>query len=210
MFLPDREELQDWLKGKVWVLALAGIAGTWGIRTFLQRPVHPPPGMIAPDEPLQGPPTRTAAWTFRDHTFTALASFDITARVLSRERYRFDRAAELSPIDLALGWGPMSDSAVLDHVHIRQDGRWYYWSAAPLPLPAGEISSHSANMHMIPARPSVRDTLFGAREGQVVHLQGQLIEAEGKDRWKWRSSLTRTDTGDGACEVIWVESASIR
>jgi hypothetical protein len=51
-------------------------------------------------------------------TLTSLASFDIRARVLARERYRFDRAADLSPIDLALGWGRMSESAVLDQLKI--------------------------------------------------------------------------------------------
>jgi hypothetical protein len=32
-----------------------------------------------------------------------------------------------------------------------------------------------------------------------------LVEADGRDGWKWRSSLTRDDTGDGACELMWVE-----
>ena len=35
------------------------------------------------------------------------------ARVLGTERYRFDRASELSLVDLALGWGPMSDTRAL-------------------------------------------------------------------------------------------------
>ena len=25
------------------------------------------------------------------------------------------------------------------------------------------------------------------------------------DGWRWRSSLTREDTGAGACELVWVE-----
>jgi hypothetical protein len=28
--------------------------------------------------------------------------------------------------------------------------------------------------------------------------------------WRWVSSLSREDTGAGACELIWVESLSVR
>jgi len=208
--VPDTDELLDWLREKAWTLLAVAALGSLGLYSLATRPLHPPSGVLAPDEPIQGPPTNPEPWIFRDHRLVSLASFDIKARVLSRERYRFDRAAELSPIDLALGWGRMSDSAVLDQIKIRQDGRWYYWSTPRFPIPADEISSHSANMHMIPGDAHVRDQLLDVREGQVIRLQGQLVQAEGRDHWKWRSSLSRTDTGDGACEVIWVESVDAR
>jgi hypothetical protein len=41
-----------------------------------------------------------------------------------------------------------------------------------------------------------------------VIVRGYLVEARGADGWRWRSSLTREDTGAGACELIWVESVS--
>jgi hypothetical protein len=204
--LPDWDELLEWLKARWWVLFTVLALSAWGLNAWMTGPLHPPPGVLAPEEPIQGPPLSTEPWTYRDHRLISLATFDLHARVLSRERYRFDRAAELSPLDLAMGWGRMSDSAVLDQINIRQDGRWYYWSTAHFPIPAEEIISHSANMHMIPADAWVKRQLLALRVGQVVHLQGQLIQAEGRDQWKWRSSLSRTDTGDGACEVIWVET----
>ena len=206
MLLPDREELLAWLKDKFWLLLAATVLSAGGIQAWLTRPLHPPPGVLAPEEPLQGPPASPDAWTHLDHRFTSLASFELHARVLARERYRFDRAAELSPVDLALGWGRMSDSSVLARIEIRQQDRWYYWSSPELPIPEAEITSHSANMHMIPATPVVRDRLLDVRVGQVIRLRGQLVRAEGLDRWTWTSSLSRQDTGAGACEVIWVES----
>jgi hypothetical protein len=45
--------------------------------------------------------------------------------------------------------------------------------------------------------------------GQIVHLEGDLVRADGKDGWHWVSSLSRTDTGDGSCEVVWVEHAEV-
>jgi hypothetical protein len=186
------------------------IVSAGGLHAWMTGPLHPPPGVIAPEEPVQGPSTSTESWSYREHQLFSLATFEIRARVLAKDRYRFDRAAELSPVDLAMGWGRMSDSAVLDHIKVWQDGRWYYWSTPSFPIPAEEIISHSANMHMIPATSLVRRQLLRVRVGQVVHLRGQLVRAEGLDRWKWTSSLSRTDSGDGACEVIWVESVEPR
>jgi hypothetical protein len=46
------------------------------------------------------------------YRLSLLASFDIRARVIASERYWFDRGSALSPVDLVLGWGAMSDSTV--------------------------------------------------------------------------------------------------
>ncbi|MDR3685068.1 MAG: hypothetical protein P4L11_15170, partial [Geothrix sp.] len=73
---------------------------------------------------------------------------------------------------------------------------------------ASEVVSHSANMHLIPSSESVARRLLSVKPGQLVELRGQLIRADGKDGWRWVSSLSRTDTGDGSCEVVWVEWAS--
>jgi hypothetical protein len=40
-------------------------------------------------------------------------------------------------------------------------------------------------------------------------LAGELVEATGPQIGTWRSSLSRTDTGNGACELMWVRDASI-
>lgn len=199
----------DRLRERRGPLALVVLLGGSGLWWWSGRPVSHPPGVLAPEDPLQGPPDRLDPWSFHGHTLRALASFELRARVLSAERYRLDRAAELSPVDLALGWGPMSDSAVLEAISIRQADRWYFWQSGNLPIPAGEVTSHSANMHMIPATEAVARRLKAVREGQLVELKGQLVRVDGPGGWHWVSSLTRTDTGDGSCEVIWVESARV-
>jgi hypothetical protein len=135
-----------------------------------------------------------------------LAGFDITARVLAREDYRFDRGAALSPVDFALGWERMADPAIYERLNIRQSGRWYHysWGSDGPPIPADEIMRSSANMHMIPGSPAVETALARVEQGQWVRLRGWLVEAHGSDGYTWRSSLTRGDSGDGACEVVLV------
>jgi hypothetical protein len=198
----------DWLRERRGTLVALGLAGLVGFWWWEGRPVAQPAGVLAPLEPIQTEPETAVLWTFHEHRITPLARFEIRARVLSTERYRFDRAAELSPVDFALGWGPMSDTRILEAFTIQQRDRWYFWSSGNLPIPADQVISHSANMHMIPANGSVARRLLVVKTGQLVELRGQLIRADGKDGWHWVSSLSRTDTGDGSCEVIWVESVS--
>ena len=125
--------------------------------------------------------------------------------MLRREDYRSGREAELSPTDLALGWGRMRDEAVLSQLSISQGGRFYRyrWENAP-PLPPEEIVRSSANMHMIPADDTIAEALKSVREGERVRIDGWLVEAQAPDGWKWRSSTTRSDSGGGACEVVYV------
>lgn len=56
-------------------------------------------------------------------TIKPLARYEITARALSKECDRWDRGDNLAPVDLAVGWGPMADSDVLDKKKISQGNR---------------------------------------------------------------------------------------
>jgi hypothetical protein len=186
-----------------WLIPLALLVGWY---YWSERPVVHGPGVLAPAAPVQAKGELPEPWTHEGYRITALARFELTARVLGTERYRFGREAELSPVDLALGWGPMSDEKVLDRLQISQGGRWYRWRARELPIGRREITSNSANMHLVPAGREVRGACLDVREGEVVRIRGYLVRVDAPDGWHWVSSLSRTDDGHGACELIWVES----
>jgi hypothetical protein len=191
-----------------WIFIALLALGAWHFWTA--REVAQPAGILVAAAPAQlqigevRPRLSKAGYRI-----TALQRFSLAARVLGAERYRFDRGAELAPVDLALGWGPMSDTAVLEQIDISQSNRFYLWRVAQLPIPRHDIEANSANMHMIPADTIIEDTLKGVRVGQVVRISGYLVEVAGADGWRWRSSLTRDDTGNGACELVWVESLQV-
>ena len=86
-----------------------------------------------------------------------------------------------------------------------QSGRWYHyrWGAEGPPLPLAEIIRSSANMHLIPADENVARALARVSPGQTVRLQGWLVEAR-RDDFVWRSSMSRDDSGGGACELVYV------
>jgi hypothetical protein len=71
------------------------------------------------------------------------------------------------------------------------------------------VISHSANTHVIPADAVVRRELARLRVGQVVHLTGMLVDGVRDDGAWVHTSLTRTDTGPGACEIMLVEDVEV-
>ena len=189
---------------------LAVIVLAWLAYSHLHAPITHPPGVLVAEDPAQ------TAVLPDDKPFTSgqfqlqpLAHFELHARVLARKTYRYDRQSALVPVDLAVGWGPMSDHAVLDRLTISQSMRffWYEWTGTP-PIPPDQIVSHATNLHLIPASPAIESCSKALRPGELIHLRGLLLEATGPEIATWRSSLSRTDTGNGACELVWVEELS--
>jgi hypothetical protein len=64
-------------------------------------------------------------------------------------------------------------------------------------------------VHLIPATEQIASLCKSLRTGSLVHLGGELVEATGPDIGTWRSSLSRTDTGNGACELMWVKEVTV-
>jgi hypothetical protein len=193
-----------WLR-TAFIVALAA-AGVWqGYNRWQLRPVHPADGPIAPDDPLQADADGASP--------TALGRWRLTPRAL-RHHGTNPRARGLSlrsafrliPEDLALGWGPMSDNKVIRAFDISQSVRFYSWMPKQaLPIPRQAVIEHSANTHVIPADAGVARQLERVRIGQVVHLRGYLVNAVRDDGVYITTSMTRSDSGPGSCEVLLVE-----
>ncbi|MGO9623891.1 MAG: hypothetical protein ACLP2Q_05490 [Steroidobacteraceae bacterium] len=172
--------------------------------------MHPRDGILVDADPQQdnyGPsiPVTMGRWML-----TPRAHYEVTARILARERYYIDGLSDLVPEDLALGWGPMSDNRILRTIDISQSGRFYFWRThADTPIPFATIIDHSANTHVIPADGAVRRELLGLRRGQLVSLSGDLVDGT-RDDGRWiKTSLVRDDTGPGACEVLLVRKVAV-
>ncbi len=144
-----------------------------------------------------------------DYYVTPIAEFQVAARVLAAKHYSIDREADLSPVDLALGWGPMAKDSVLNALDIKQRNRFYFWRTESFPIPRKEIETNSANMHFIPSTKAVGDKLKQVDKDDKIKFKGYLVRIEATDGWRWTSSTTRSDTGGGACEVILVDDISL-
>lgn len=172
---------------------------------YLHEPAATWKGIPAARDPVQSTGNLPAPFVHDAYTITPLAGYRITAVVLARERYRLDPGAKLSPVDLALGWGPMSVASIINELSFSQSGRWYeYGYRNEPPLDPGAIATHSANTHCLPATADIAGKLLAIKRHELVTLEGYLVEVAGADGYKWRSSLARDDTRGGSCEVFWI------
>lgn len=186
-----------------------------------------PDGVLVADPPAQTA-TQATPFQYKGLTITPLADFAITARVVSTRSYLFDAQAvlqsvvqngrdllavvqdgeALSPLDLGLSWGQMSDNRFVQQVDFAQAGRFLSWRPKPpavaLPFENHEFNRMVANMHMIPANHWVREVLMASKRDHIVSFKGYLVRISNPQGFYWSSSLSRDDTGDGACEVVWV------
>lgn len=107
----------------------------------------------------------------------------------------------------------MSHNSVISRLSVSQRNRFYYyrWSNNP-PIPSNEIITSIANVHIIPANSEIEKQVKSAKQGQIISLKGYLVhykEGDSRNWWDWKSSMTRSDTGDGACEVFFVEKVRL-
>jgi hypothetical protein len=164
-----------------------------------------PPGILVAEEPTQVAIAPASLGAVGGYELTAVALYEITARILHTKRYRAGVGSRLVPFDVAVGWGPMSDQSVLDQLDISQSNRFFFysWEGAP-PIDSGVLIAHASNMHLIASCESVAGGIRALKSGEVMMMRGYLVNAAGPKGAQWNTSLSRTDSGNGACELFYV------
>ena len=147
---------------------------------------------------------------------TPRATYRITGYAVETSRHLLDEWDYVLPMDLALVWGPVADPDVLRRMKFHLSGRYVsWWHDGGGPMHRQEVlASHVANNHLVPASDDVAKELSRIRVGDLVTLRGKLVDVEIRDRagkvvHRSRTSLSRDDTGSGACEQLWVEAVDV-
>ena len=192
------------------LLAVLAIAWVFIYDPFGQT-VRLKPGMLAPEQPTQvNLPPGVGAFEYRGYTVLPMAAFYIKAKVLSKENYSYDLAAEVSPIDLALGWGPMSDQRIIDQFSFWQRGRGAYMDTSTYPLSMQEMIRSYSNIHLIPSTEHLKTRIDNVRDGEIIEMTGMLVHVINPSTgFEWTTSLSREDTGEDGCEIMWVNEFKV-
>ncbi len=183
------------------------VLGLWFYEAM--RPIPQPPGILAPDPPqITSLATKPPTFVRNEYVFTALARLEAKARILSVERYGRDRESQAALLDVALGWGRLSDSVVLKNMDVAQTGRGVLSRSYDPALPDAEVEANILNLHLVASDPEVEKRVKQLRAGNIVRFRGYLVEAVAADGWRWKG-LPRAHSPALPGTLLWVEQLEL-
>lgn len=186
---------------------------------FLQLKTLPETGAILPvlsqdpiQEKIEHPKSFTHEYKETKYTIDPLYDYELWGLVVSH-----NDISEFSDIyhdedsfdtkDLCVIWGENLKNNDYQNIDFKS-GSWTCY----VHYPAGVSfsSSHLSNNHLITDSENIREKISDISRGDQIHMKGKLVNyGVSKNSWKRNTSTTRTDTGNTACEVIFVEEIKI-
>jgi len=167
------------------------------------------------NEPVQTPTTRQVfSFDYMDSTYHVkpVADYLLHGLVVSHNNIYFldpfHDSTSVDTKDVAVIWADNLRSNEFHKVKFWNTSSWVHWR-----YPSGVRFYHNqiANNHLITSSDSVRDLIGRVRVGDQIRIKGMLVDYQDiRNPSFWRkSSRTRLDTGDGACEVLFVQELKI-
>jgi hypothetical protein len=169
------------------------------------------------DEPLQTALTADARAPFektlKGHTYTVTPQFNyhISGMVVEMsdamgwKNITHKSAGDfLNTHDLCVIWGANAESLDLSQFEFTHGDWTCYVSTHDSAAWAKFKMDGLSNNHVLPATPEIEKELLNVRIGDQIVLDGQLVDYSIDNRPPRRTSTVRSDTGNGACEIIFV------
>ena len=146
-------------------------------------------------------------------SITPVAEYQISGVAVSKEFYSNDWESKISPMDLTIVWGKLAEPDFDRYITYSQRNRWYFYTyKSGSPFGNSFVISHSGNNHIIPANENIYEAIKTIKEKDKVVLVGFLVNLKGTYRGQkvtWNTSLSRTDTDNGSCELFYVTKVRI-
>jgi hypothetical protein len=173
-----------------------------------QEPVQDDVGVPAPFDVAQRGYTYTVRPVFGYEIWGMVASSHYAGSFLDIAHETWKDYLNIK--DLCLLWGKNLETEAFRRVKFwnRDFTCFYSWSD---PASGRDFSpSHISNNHLITADRAIRTYIKGVRRGDQVHIRGWLAAYGHKGSGVGRgTSTTRNDTGNGACETVYVTQFEI-
>lgn len=153
-----------------------------------------------------------------EYLFTPHASYELRGLVVSL--HHSDSWTDIShkddpaqTVDICVVWGPnIATNGYRMVTYSHGDWTCYYrWNTEYDPPFSGNFLS---NNHIIPTTPALAKLIKQIKVGDQIYLSGTLVDysilsPEGTAMFSRHTSLNRTDTGNGACEILYLTDAKI-
>lgn len=143
----------------------------------------------------------------KEFTLTPVAEYKVSALVAHAKRYTDD--VSIAPYDFALMWGDLASQEYEKYMSVSQSSRrWNYYVKGDAPWSPSYVNSHGANTHIIPSNDEIRIGASKARKNEQIYIEGFLVNlkySSGSRYYTIKTSTSRTDSGNGACEIVYVK-----
>lgn len=148
---------------------------------------------------------------------TGDAFYSVNAKVEGIMPYN-DSISPVAPYDLLLAWGEVAETGNDSKLSWEQTERRGQVSgslggASGPEFDADYVIGHVSNNHIIPANDLIRRAVASIQPGDTVRIEGRLVDLrmimDDSRIITVSTSKSRTDQGDGACEIILVEHIRI-
>lgn len=111
--------------------------------------------------------------------------------------------------DLCVVWGDNVATGAFRDMHYR-NSTWTCWISTDDALAAQRFAwDRLSNNHLLSHDPAIRKAIESAEIGDQIRLFGQLARYSHAGGFSRGTSVVRTDTGNGACETVYVERLEI-
>jgi len=112
--------------------------------------------------------------------------------------------------DLCVIWDPNVSSGVYKKVHFTSDSWTCWWSWQDNDTTKRFKFNAISNNHLLTDKNQLKTALLAAEIGDIVHVKGVLASYTNLENGAYRgTSITRKDTGNGACETVYVDEFNI-
>lgn len=111
--------------------------------------------------------------------------------------------------DLCVVWGENVATGAFRDMHYK-NSTWTCWISGKDRESAGRfVWNQLSNNHVLVHDEYLHDAVKSAEIGDQIHLRGKLASYSHDGGFRRGTSTTRDDTGNGACETIYVEDFEI-
>ncbi|HET6629575.1 MAG TPA: hypothetical protein VFG91_07350 [Woeseiaceae bacterium] len=168
-------------------------------------------------EPIQSPTARpvfSARWGGVEYRVEPQFAYDLYGMVVSYRQHddssRMHRRANdhLNMADLCVVWGDNAQNDYLPELEFWNGVFTCNVKTSDSQAWASFNLDEMSNNHLISDDPRIRERVSDVAIGDQVHVRG-VLASYGTGGNKRGTSTTRSDTGDGACETIYVETFEI-
>ena len=143
-------------------------------------------------------------------------SYILAGRVVDVQPYFPTKVQnKLSPIDIGVTWGFLARDENHNTVKWSSAGNRFLTFKTSNPKLMNDmtrVTQHLSNNHLIPADDEIEKQIKALKVDDYIKIEGYLVNVYytvgTNGYFTWNSSTSRSDKGDGACEIIYVTKLS--